>query len=71
MATSLLEILFATVYIISFVMCFAVGACASNGDTVVEVLDFKVYRNRAKVRDEVLFFSFQASRKGTFSCSLT
>ncbi|KAF9001502.1 DHHC palmitoyltransferase-domain-containing protein [Cyathus striatus] len=64
------EILFAMVYILALVMCFAVGVMVayhiwsvSNGETAVEAQDFEVYRNRAKARDEAFVNSYDVGRK--------
>jgi len=54
--------MFAMVYILSVVLCFAVGVMLTyhlygivNGETSVEAHDNEVYRRHAKDRNEVIY----------------
>lgn len=58
------EIMFAMIYILSIVLCFAVGVMLSYhlygiswGETSVEAQDHEEYRKKAKQRNEVIRFS--------------
>lgn len=62
------EIVFAMIYILSVVLCLAVGIMLlyhiweiSNGETSVESQDHELYRRRAKARREVSIASMVSS----------
>ncbi|KAF5342559.1 hypothetical protein D9611_002060 [Ephemerocybe angulata] len=64
------EVLYAMIYILSAVLCFAVGVMLSfhlwgisNGETSVEAQDHEQYRHRAKVRRETFVNSYDLGRK--------
>lgn len=64
------EVMFAMIYILAVVLCFAVGVMlawhlwgVTNGETSVEAQDHEQYSNRAKARDEVFVNSYDLGRK--------
>lgn len=64
------DIAFAMIYILSVVLCFAVGVLGSyhlwgvsNGETSVEAQDHEQYRNRAKARRETFVNSYDLGRR--------